>query len=278
MITNYAGELIQHDSSHHRWSPYTDEKWHLITSIDDYSRYLLYSDIVEREHRWNHIVSLEAVWLTHGIPLSYYVDSHSIFRFVERRDSIWKKHYLKTDEADPQWKRIMNECRVKVTYALSPQAKGKIERPFRWLQDRIVRTCAREGVRTVDGARDVLHYEVHRYNQHQIHSTTGEIPIVRFERAIKEGRHLFRPFKVPFPFQSTKDIFCIKEERTTNAYRRISIDGIELRVAGVDPYQRVELRMIPDKAANLAEIRFWHNGRLTDTQKVKISDLKSLNY
>jgi hypothetical protein len=270
--------LIQHDSSHHRWSPYTNEKWYLITSIDDYSRYLLYSDIVEREHRWSHIMALETVWLTHGIPLSYYVDSHSIFRFVERRDSIWKKHYLKTDEADPQWKRIMEECRVKVTYALSPQAKGKIERPYRWLQDRIVRTCAREGVRTVDGARDVLRYEVHRYNQHQVHSTTGEIPIVRFERAIREGRHLFRPFKVPIPFESTKDIFCIKEERTTNAYRKISIDGIELRVAGVDPYQKVELRMIPDKTANLAEIRFWHNGRLTDTQKVKINDLKSLNY
>lgn len=223
-------------------------------------------------------MSLEVVWLAHGIPLSYYVDSHSIFRFVERRDSIWKKHYLKTDEADPQWKRIMEECRVKVTYALSPQAKGKIERPYRWLQDRIVRTCAREGVRTVDGARDVLRYEVHRYNQHHVHSTTGEIPILRFERAIREGRHLFRPFKVPFPFESTKDIFCIKEERTTNAYRKISIDGIELRVAGVDPHQRVELRIVPNRATNLAEIRFWHNGRLTDTQKVKITDLKSLNY
>ena len=131
-------------------------------------------------------MSLEAVWLRHGIPFSYYVDSHSIFRFVERRDSVWKKQYLKTDDADPQWKRIMNECRVKVTYALSPQAKGKIERPYRWLQDRIVRTCAREGIRTIDGARDALRSEVHRYNEHQVHSTTGEIPIVRFEEPSKK--------------------------------------------------------------------------------------------
>jgi L-rhamnose mutarotase len=87
---------------------------------------------------------LETIWLAHGIPLSYYVDSHSIFRFVERRDSVWKKQYLKTDEVDQQWKRIMNECRVKVIYALSAQAKGKIERPYRWLQDRVVRTCARD--------------------------------------------------------------------------------------------------------------------------------------
>ena len=109
----------------------------------DYSRYmLLYADIMEKETTWRHITALESVWLRHGFPLSYYVDSHSIFRFIEKRDSIWSKHHLKTDEVDPQWKKIMRECRVQVTYALSPQAKGKIERPYRWLQDRIVRTCA----------------------------------------------------------------------------------------------------------------------------------------
>ncbi len=43
-----------------------------------------------------------------------------------------------TTETDPQWKQILTECKVKVTYALSPQAKGKIERPYRWLQDRLV--------------------------------------------------------------------------------------------------------------------------------------------
>jgi hypothetical protein len=38
-----------------------------------------------------------------------------------------------------------------------------------------------------------------------------------------------------------------------NAYRKISINGIELRAAGVNPYQKVELRTVPDKATNLAE-------------------------
>lgn len=270
--------MIQHDSSLHRWSPYVQEKRSLITSLDDYSRSLLSSDIVEKERRWDHIVSLETVWLAQGIPLAYYVDSHSIFRFVERRDSVWKKQYLKTDEADPQGKRIMNECRVKVTYALSAPAKGKIERPYRWLRERIVRTCAREGIRTVEGAREVLRHEVHRCNRRQIHSTTGEIPIIRFERAIKEGRHLFRPFKVPFPFESTKDIFCIKEERTTDAYRKISIDGLELRLSGVDPREKGELRMVPTEGGELTEIRIWHKGRLTGTQKVRTADLKTLRF
>ena len=130
----------------------------------------------------------------------------------------------------------MSECRVNVTYALSPQAKGKIERPYRWLQDRIVRTCAREGVRAIEKAREVMSYEVKRYNEHQVHSVTGEIPAIRLERATREGRSLFRPFQIPVPYESTKDIFCIKEERTTDAYRKISIDNIHLKVNNLAPY------------------------------------------
>ena len=38
VLTNYAGELIQHDSSYHLWAPNAQEKWYLITSLDDYSR------------------------------------------------------------------------------------------------------------------------------------------------------------------------------------------------------------------------------------------------
>ena len=49
VVINYAGELIQHDSSHHNWSPYSDKKWYLITSIDDCSRFLLYYNLVESE-------------------------------------------------------------------------------------------------------------------------------------------------------------------------------------------------------------------------------------
>lgn len=239
---------------------------------------MLYAVLVEKETRWAHIKALESVWLRHGFPLQYYVDSHSIFRFVERRDSVWRKHYLKTDEVDTQWKRILSECKVKPIYALSPQAKGKIERPYRWLQERIVRTCARENIREIGEVREILSYEVKRYNEHQVHSTTKEIPANRFERAIKEGKTLFRPFKVPYPYESTKDIFCIKEERATNAYRKVSFEGIELKVSGVNPHKKVELRMVPDEETGLTEIRFWYKGKLVGTQKVRTTELKSIYY
>lgn len=101
VLTNYVGELIQHDSSHHKWSPYASKKWYLITSLDDFSRYILYSALLEKETSLAHIKALESVILKYGLPLSYYVDRHSIFRFVQGRDSFWRTHHKLTDEATP---------------------------------------------------------------------------------------------------------------------------------------------------------------------------------
>lgn len=278
VLTNYVGELVQHDSSYHRWSPYVDTKWHLITSLDDYSRKMLYADLVERETTWDHISAMESIFLKYGLPLSFYVDSHSIFRFVQGRDSFWRKHYKVTDEADPQWKQVLIECGVKITYALSPQAKGKVERPYGWLQDRIVRTCARDGVKRIEGAREVLRYEMDRYNKHQVHSTTGEIPDFRFFNALKAKKTLFRPFVVPPPFESSKDVFCLRVERIINSYRKVSLNNLELKVSGAPLHSRVQLRIIPDKETGIAEIRFWYKDKLVDIQKVKNEDLNLVHF
>lgn len=278
VLTNYIGELIQHDSSHHRWSPYTEDKWYLITTLDDYSRKILYGDLLEQETSWAHIQSAEATTLEYGIAYCWYVDSHSIFRFVQGRDSFWRKHIKVTDEADPQFKQVLSELGIKIIYALSAQAKGKIERPYRWLQDRIVRTCAREGITQISDARVVLAAELKRYNSYQVHSTTGEIPDERFYRALHEKRSLFRKFEIPKPFVSTKDIFALRADRMVNAYRKISISSLELAVSGVPIRAYTSLRIVPDKKSGLAEVRLWYNNSLVGIQKVKIEDLNIYNF
>jgi hypothetical protein len=126
--------------------------------------------------------------LKYGFPLAYYVDSHSIFRFVQGRDSFWRNHYKLTDEANPQWKQVLDDCGVKVTYALSPQAKGKIERPYRWIQDRLVRTCYRENVRVIKEGQLILNNLLQRYNYRIVHSTTGEIPYIRISKSNKREK------------------------------------------------------------------------------------------
>lgn len=272
VLTNYAGELIQHDSSYHLWAPKSGEKWYLITSLDDFSRYILYAKLLKRETSWAHILSLESLILKYGLPFSYYVDSHSIFRFVQGRDSLWRKHHLLTDEADPQWKQVLNDCNVKIVYALSPQAKGKIERPYQWLQDRLVRTCVREDVSDIRDAQKILSQEIHRYNYRRVHSTTQEVPYFRLQRALTEGLSLFREFKVRPPYQSAKDIFCLRLDRTVDPYRRISINNLSMKINDVAPHEKVNIRIYPMNDG-LSELRFWCNGRLVDKQKVKIQDL-----
>jgi len=276
VLTRYVGELIQHDASHHLWAPAAQEKWYLITSLDDYSRLLLYAVLVKTETSWTHIVALQTVILQYGLPYAYYVDSHSIFRFVRGRDSLWYKHHLLTDETTPQWKQVLGDCNVKVIHSLSPQARGKIERPYGWLQDRLIRTCVREDVTDIQQAQRVLNQELRRYNHQQVHSTTQEIPYLRFQRALKEKQSLFREFKIRPPFQSVKDIFCLRMDRIVDSYRKISIHNLQFKVHA-DPRKQVNLRIYP-LDDEISEIRFWCEEKLIDVQKVKSSDFKGAHF
>ncbi len=278
VLTTAIGALIQHDTSFHQWSPYVEGKWPLVTSLDDYSRKILYADLFEDESTWVHIEAAQILMEKYGIPLKYCVDQLRIFRFVQGRDSIWRKHILQTDDADPQWKQVMLSIGTGIIYALSPQAKGKIERPYRWLQDRIVRICAIEHVTGIDEAREVLKREVDRYNNHQVHSTTKEIPSYRFEKAKREGNSLFRPFSIPTPFLSSKDIFCLREKRMVNAYHKISLYNKEIFVPTVPLRDYVEIFIVPDKTRGIIELRFWWDNQLVHTLIYSIKDFSSVHF
>ena len=88
VITTIIGALVQHDASTHRWSPFAEEMWTLITSVDDYSRKLLFADFFTQETSWAHIQTIQTVLRAFGLPSSYYVDNLCVFRFVQERDSV----------------------------------------------------------------------------------------------------------------------------------------------------------------------------------------------
>jgi hypothetical protein len=210
-------------------------------------------------------------------PYSYYVDSHSIFRFVQYPDSVWRTHRTLTDEADPQWKQVLNDCRVKVIYALSPQAKGKIERPYGWLQDHLVRTCARNNIADLKQAQQILNREVYAYNHKRIHSTTLEIPFYRFSTALDNKQSLFRNFCIPAPFQSLKDIFCLRTHRTVDGYRNISLNNVRFPVPKALPGDTLNLRIYPLNSF-VSELRIWKHHTLIDVRKIKNTDLKGVHF
>lgn len=280
VITNYTGELIQHDASHHLFAPSAGTKWFLTTSLDDYSRALLFADFWESETAWNHIQAAQNLVLSYGVPLKFYVDQLRVFRYVKNRDqhSPWREFQKFTDDADPQWKQVMKDCGIEPVYALSPQAKGKIERPYRWLQDHLVRTCMREGVTKIDEGREALRQEVNDYNWKRIHSTTGEVPMRRLESALTDKKSLWRPFALDPPFRKVSDIFCLRTKRIVDSYRKVSVNTLKLSVPYVPPRQEVELRMTPDVKKRVVEVRFWFKGSCVGQTTVKLQELPIVHF
>ena len=271
VLTTHIGELIQHDASYHLWAPDCGVKWTLITSLDDYSRFMLYAQLIERESSWSHIQALQSVVVKYGTPLAYYTDCHSIFRYVKGRDQRHMSFERFTDDVDPQWKKVIYDCQIKPIYALSPQAKGKIERPYGWLQDHLVRTCIRENVKDIHHAQRILNYERDHYNYKQIHSTTKEIPNRRFNSAKEAKKSLFRSWTIPRPFLSLKDIFALRCQRFVDNYHSVTIKNITVKLAGVESRYPVDIRIyILDK--DFYELRFWYNAKLIKVIRQKIID------
>lgn len=277
VLTTHVGELIQHDASYHLWAPDSGTKWVLITSLDDYSRFLLHAQLVERESSWTHIQALQSIVVKYGAPLAYYTDCHSIFRYIKGRDQRHLSFEKFTDDVDPQWKMVMKDCGIRPIYALSPQAKGKIERPYSWLQDHLIRTCIRENVKDLGHGQRVLNYEREHYNYHQIHSTTREIPGRRFNSALEAKKSLFRSWTIPRPFLSLRDIFALRAERFVDNYHSVTINQLTFKLSNVEPRNPVDIRIyILDQ--DFCELRFWYNAKLIKVERLKNKDFLPVHF
>ena len=275
--TNYPGELIQHDASYHLWAPDSKTKWTLITSLDDYSRYLLYARLVEIESSWDHIQALQSVVVKYGSPVAYYTDCHSIFRYIRGRDQLHNRFIRFTDDVDPQWKMVVKDCGIKPVYALSPQAKGKIERPYGWLQDHLVRTCIRENVKDINHAQRILNLECQRYNFKRIHSTTLEIPAKRFNSAMEAKKSLFRSWVVPSPFISLKDIFALRTQRFVDNYHSVTINNLPVKLPHVEARYPVDIRVVILEK-DFYELRFWYQAKLIKVERLKIKGFLPVHF
>jgi hypothetical protein len=136
----------------------------------------------------------------------------------------------------------------------------------------VVRTCALEEITDLEQVREVLREELERYNQRQVHSTTKEIPAIRFDRALSEANSLFRPFSVPAPYISPDDVFCLQETRVTNGYGRISLFNHQIRVANVPLREQVDVHLVPDFDREVMHVRVWHKEDLAHTVDLPLQD------
>jgi len=126
----------------------------------------------------------------------------------------------------------------------------------------------------LEEVRSVLRDEVDRYNNHQVHSTTKEIPSIRFNRARKDGNSLFRPFSLPKPYTSPKDVFCLRETRLVNGYRRISLFNHTIEVPNVPLREYVEIHLVPGTAKQVMEIRIWWNDKMAHSVALPLAEFR----
>lgn len=113
--TSGPGALFQHDSSHHLWVPFLRQRQPFILTQDDYSRKVVGAQILEKETTISHLTLTRDVTEVYGLPLTYYVDNHGIFRFVER-NGIHYRYNCGEEEAEVQFKRALNSIGIGLIY------------------------------------------------------------------------------------------------------------------------------------------------------------------
>jgi hypothetical protein len=147
--------MIIWDGSSHAWLEERGPQLCLQGAVDDATGQLLAGAHFEvQECAAGYLRVLAAIVGAHGVPWSAYMDQHSS---LKRNDDYWTLEEELSGQREPtQVERALQSLGVEVIYALSPQAKGRVERLWGTLQDRLVSELRLAGARTAEQANAVL--------------------------------------------------------------------------------------------------------------------------
>jgi transposase len=188
------GEMIQMDGSDHDWLEGRGPRLVLMGYIDDASSEV-FGRFYSYEGTFPAMDSFKRYIDTYGIPFSFYVDRHSAYK-TTRQPNLDED--LKGEFAKTQFARLLNELSVKVIFARSPQAKGRVERAFQTLQDRLVKELRLAEVSTLKRANSFLDSYLPKHN-------------ARF--AVKPLRKSNLHHPIPKRL-NLDELFCLKEHRS----------------------------------------------------------------
>ncbi|WOS64452.1 ISNCY family transposase [Sinorhizobium fredii] len=195
------GELIQIDGSEHRWFEDRGPPCSLLVFIDDATGKLMQLRFVRSESAFSYFEALELYLQAHGAPVAFYSDKHSVFR-VAKKDA-------KGGQGMTQFGRALSELNIEILCANSSQAKGRVERANRTLQDRLVKELRLAGICGMDEAYAFLPGFIERYND-------------RFARPPVRSEDLHRPLNL-MP-DRLKEILCKREQRYVGAQLTFSYE------------------------------------------------------
>ena len=149
------GMLIQVDGSHHRWLGHHVSPFALLLAVDDATGIVVNALFCEQENTRDYLLLMRGLLQRYGIPVALYTDRHSVFKNVPGSGLA---------RAPTQFSRAMDELGIQMVFALSPQAKGRVERTAGTLQDRLVTELRLAGATTIEEANVVLKDFLVRFN------------------------------------------------------------------------------------------------------------------
>jgi len=192
------GELVQIDGSEHRWFEHRGEPCTLLVFIDDATSRLMQLRFVPSESTSSYFEALQGYLATHGCPVAFYSDKHSVFRI--NRDA-------QGGSGMTQFGRALAELNIEIICANSSQAKGRVERANRTLQDRLVKDLRLENVCDVDTGNAFLPGFLERFNE-------------RFALSAAKPGNLHRALTIKT--DRLADILCHREQRYVSEHLTMS--------------------------------------------------------
>lgn len=157
----HVGELIQLDGSHHDWFEGRGPRCALMAYIDDASS-RVFARFYEYEGTIPAMDSFERYVRRYGVPHSVYTDNHTTYRALGEPTVAQQ---VAGEKPHSQFERALAELGVTVIHAHSPQAKGRVERLFKTLQDRLVKDLRLAGIATIEAANQFVETWLPQYNR-----------------------------------------------------------------------------------------------------------------
>ncbi len=185
----HVGELIQIDGCEHRWFEDRGLPCTLLVFVDDATSRLMALGFVPSESTFAYFEVLRRSLETHGRPVAFYSDKHSIFR-VSKQEAVG-------GDGMTQFGRARSELNIEILCANTSQAKGRVERAHSPLQDRLVKELRLAGIIDLEAANAFLPGFMQTYND-------------KFSRPPAQDLNLHRPLA---GMNQLSDILCWRESR-----------------------------------------------------------------
>jgi transposase len=191
-----AGMMLQVDGSNHDWMEGRGPQLTLLGAVDDATGEVVGALFRKEEDTHGYMLLLHEIVVQRGIPLAIYADQHSIFiHTASEKETIDEQ--LAGQRTPTQLGRVLDDLAIELITALSPQAKGRVERLWGTFQDRLVSEFRLAGISTRDEANQFLQTYLPTYN-------------AKFARSPAETDNAYRPLhakldlSVIFSFQYSR--------------------------------------------------------------------------